>query len=79
MTTFNVIRDGADWIVADASVTAHSFAMIPKFHQAVFSRRYEAERQAEKLSGGNPIETRMVETPDRFEAVADTLYGPAWD
>jgi len=20
----------------------------------------------------------MIETPERFEAVADTLYGPAW-
>lgn len=75
--TFTVIRDGQDYLVADAAIKARSFAMIPARYQAMFHRRYQAERQAEKLSGQD-IELRMIETPDRFEEVADTLYGPVW-
>jgi hypothetical protein len=78
MTTFTVIREqGYGYIVADASIKAKSFAMIPAHHQAVFSRRHEAEQQAIRLSG-QTIELRMIDTPERFEAAADTIYGPEW-
>src|SRR5260370_13519264 len=78
MTPFTVIREpGYGYIVADASIKAKSFAMIPAPYHAVFSRRYEAEQQAMRLSG-QTIELRMIDTPERFEAVADTIYGPEW-
>jgi hypothetical protein len=78
MTTFTVIKEtGYGYIVADASITAKSFAMIPAHHQAVFPRRYEAEAQPLRLSG-QTIELRMIDTPARFEAAADTTYGPEW-
>jgi hypothetical protein len=51
--------------------------MIPAHYQAVFSRRHEAEQQARRLSG-QTIELRMIDTPERFEAAADTIYGPEW-
>ena len=78
MTTFTVIKEpGYGYIVADASIKAKSFAMIPAHYQAVFSRRYEAEQQAVRLSG-QTIELRMIDTPERFEDAADTIYGPEW-
>ena len=78
MTTFTVIKEpGYGYIVADASIMAKSFAMIPAHHQAVFSRRYEAEQQALRLSA-RTIELRMIDTPARFEAAADTTYRPEW-
>ena len=78
MTTFTVIKEpGYGYIVADASIKAKSFAMIPAHHQAVFSRRYEAEAQAIRLSG-QTIELRTIDTPERFEAATDTIYGPEW-
>jgi hypothetical protein len=39
MTTFTVIKEpGYGYIVADASIKAKSFAMIPAHYQAVFYR-----------------------------------------
>ena len=71
MTAFTVIKEpGYGYIVADASIKAKSFAMIPAHYQAVFSRRYEAEQQAVRLSG-QTIELRMIDTPERFEDAAD--------
>jgi hypothetical protein len=77
--TFTVHAD-ADYgfIVADASVGAKSFAMVPAGFDWSFDSKAEAKAQAIALSG-KAIPTRMIETPDRFEAVADTLYGPAWE
>jgi len=78
MTTFTVIKEpGYGYIVADASIKAKSFAMIPAHYQAAFSRRYEAEAQAIRLSS-QTIELRMIDTPERFEGAADTIYGPEW-
>lgn len=71
------------FIVADAAVKAHSFAMVPAVAQFCFRDRSEAEAHAAALTEQarntwGEIPLRMIETPDRFEAVADTLYGPAW-
>lgn len=79
MANFKVIRD-ADYgfVVADESIGAYSFAMVPADHDWSFETRAEAAAQAKTLSG-KEIKTRMFETPDRFEAVADTVYGQAWE
>jgi hypothetical protein len=78
MTTVTAIKEpGYGYIVADASIKAKSFAMIPAHHQAVFSRRFEAEQQAIRLTG-QTIELRMIDTPERFEVAADTIYGLEW-
>jgi hypothetical protein len=79
-TTFKVIRDiDYGFVVADASIGAYSFAMVPAAGlQFSFATRVEAETEAKRLTGKD-IPLRMLETPDRFEEVADTLYGPAWD
>lgn len=77
---FTVHRD-ADYgfIVADASIRARSFAIVPTRGYA-FDRRADAQRRADELNALDATpETMSIETPDRFEAVADTLYGPAWD
>lgn len=83
--TFTVHHD-ADYgfIVADAAVGATSFAMVPAVAAFCFPARADAEAHAaaltEQVKGGwSEIPLRMIETPDRFEAVADTLYGPAWE
>lgn len=79
MATFKVIRDvDYGFVVADASVGAHSFAMVPADRQFAYGTREQAEAEAKFLSG-KTIPLRMIETPDRFEAVADIVYGPAWD
>lgn len=77
--TFTVHAD-ADYgfIVADASVGAKSFAMVPADENWSFDREADAWLAARALTGES-VATRMIETPDRFEAVADTLYGPAWE
>ncbi len=77
--TFTVHPDRElGFIVADASVAAKSFAMVPVFHAWNFPTEGEARAQAKALSN-SAVATRMLETPDRFESVADTLYGPAWE
>lgn len=78
--TFTVHPDpDYGFIVADASVKARSFAMVPSVAQFCFRDRAEAVAMAADLSAmDGEIPMRMLETPDRFEAVADTLYGPAW-
>ena len=75
---FMVIRDGTDYLVADASFGPRSAAMVPAKEAFAFTSRAEAIKQARKLSAQGTVPTRMIETPDRFEDVADTLYGPAW-
>jgi hypothetical protein len=77
--TFTVHQDpDYGFIVADAAIGAKSFAMVPVDHTWSFATKDEARAQAKALSG-QTVATRMFETPDRFEAVADTLYGPAWE
>ena len=73
---FKVIRDGADWFVADATVGAYSFAIVPEGF-GPFVKKADAEKAAAAIQG-KVLETRMMETPDRFEEVADTRYGVAW-
>jgi len=78
--TFTFHRDpDYGFIVADASVTARSFAMVPADREWSFEYELEARKAAIEYSRlGQPIPTRMIQTPDRFEAVADTRYGAAW-
>lgn len=78
-TTFTVHRDvDYDFIVADASIGATSFALVPADKAWNFTTEAEARAQAKALSG-QVVNLRCLETPDRFEAVADTKYGPAWE
>jgi hypothetical protein len=75
-TQFKAIRDGDDWFVCDATIGAYSFAMVTR---EMFDTRKQAEAQAKAHNAkGQPIEVSMMDTPDRFEAVADTKYGCAW-
>lgn len=75
---FKVIRD-ADYgyIVADQSVGAFSFAMVPDDRKFSYVNKSAAIAAAKEYSGQN-IPLRMIETPERFESVADTYYGVAW-
>lgn len=79
MTTFTAAYDNGfqTWIVLSTETKALSFAMVPASKTWEFASKAEALAQASKLSG-KPVKVRMIETPDRFEAVADTKYGPAW-
>lgn len=74
---FTIALDGSDWIVLSKESRARSFALIPTDHNWCFATKAEAAEQAKALSGQS-IQTRMYDTPDRFEAVADVIYGPAW-
>lgn len=80
---FAVIQDEGDYLVADASFGPKSAALVPSSYCFRFVSRKAAEEQAKTLSAlsrdGRDIPTRMIETPDRFEQVADALYGPAWE
>lgn len=69
--------------IVHESARARSFALVPTDFAWNFGTKGEALDQAAKLTGfeaAHPgsVRTRMIETPDRFEAVADTRYGPAW-
>lgn len=79
MTHFSVVRDEMyGFIVIDSACRAKSFAMVPVSEAWSFNTRTQAVIQAKALMGKD-IPCRMIETPDRFEAVADTNYGPAWE
>ena len=65
------------WIVISTETKAFSFAMVPAAEAWEFDTKLEALEQAARLSGRD-IKVRMIETPDRFEVVADTQYGAAW-
>jgi hypothetical protein len=75
MTYFTIAKDEFDWIVLSTETKARSFALVPIGYCLAFSSREAAAEQAQHLSG-REIETKMIETPFRFEAVADTVYGP---
>lgn len=85
--TVSYSPDHDAYLVHEVS-SAFSFAMIPAHNQAEFSpidyknAKSLAFEQVRRLHAwqrkGNKIETRMTETPSRFEAVADTKYGCAW-
>jgi hypothetical protein len=73
--------DDECWLVHEVS-RAFSFAMVPAKNEAYFDDRATALDQVRRLHAwqrkGNKVELRNVETPGRFEAVADTKYGCAW-
>lgn len=80
MTTFTVVWSDDDkcYIVCKRS-NARSFAMVPKSDEIPWM--HDTFRSAERIALALPddTETRMVETPGRFETVADILYGEAWE
>ena len=80
MTNFTAAFDPGyeTWIVISTETRAYSFAMVPASAQWEFATKAEALEQAKRLSG-KPVQTRMIETPDRFEVVADTVYGAEWE
>lgn len=82
--TFTVSFDPDEegFIVHEVS-NAYSFAMIPAQNQYYFGRdKAKAFEQVRRLHAwqakGNEVPLRLLETPSRFEAVADTKYGPEW-
>lgn len=82
-STFTVSydQDSGDYLVHQVS-NAYSFAMIPAKHSCFFETKTMAHEQVRRLHAyqakGNEIELRSIETPGRFEKVADTKYGCAW-
>ena len=76
---FTVYGNGeGEWIVAERQ-KARSFAMVPMYFGYRFESRKDAVFQAADLNTAKrPLEVRMIETPDRFEEVADKTYGVAW-
>ncbi len=83
MTTFKVSVD-LDYghVVHDAGCRAYSMILVPVDYRWSFFELKDAIEQAERLTKlaaeGQIVKTRMIETPDRFEAVQDTKYGCAW-
>lgn len=76
---FQIFQDpDYGYVVADASIGAHSFAMVPRDYEFSFQTLGGATEQADKLERLGEVEMQWLETPDRFEAVADTLYGAPW-
>lgn len=80
--TVSFNADDAGYIVHEAS-NAYSFAMIPSEHQYYFGNdKAKANDQVRRLHAhqakGNEIKMRLIETPGRFEKVADKKYGCAW-
>lgn len=83
MATFTVSTDSIYGFIVHESARAQSFAMVPADFTWNFDAIGDAAAQAAKLNHfehkhPGSIRTRMIETPDRFEAVADTRYGRAW-
>jgi hypothetical protein len=79
MASFTAAYDAGfqTWIVLSTETRARSFAMVPVGETWEFATKLEALEQAKRISS-KPVAVRMIETPDRFEAVADTLYGAEW-
>lgn len=73
--------DDEGYLVHETS-NAFSFARVPVEYRSRFDDKATAIEQVRRLhvhqKKGNAITLRMVETPARFEAVADTKYGRAW-
>jgi hypothetical protein len=81
---FEVSTDPDYGFIVCQRQTAVSFATIPNGYGSwSFEKKAEAVSFAESLNGriakGETIKTSTIETPERFEAVADSKYGPAWD
>jgi len=73
--------DDEGFIVHEVS-NAFSFARIPAANQYLFDDEAMAKEQVRRLHSwqakGNKVTLRNIETPGRFEVVADTKYGCAW-
>ena len=73
--------DDEGYIVHQVS-SAYSFASIPAKHSYLFNSKAQANEQVRRLHAwqakGHEVELRSIETPGRFEAVADTKYGCPW-
>lgn len=79
MIRFTVSQDpDYGFIVHSTESKALSFALVPVSFNWRFDSEFSAKVQADWLSRLGAVKTRMIETPDRFEAVADTKYGSAW-
>jgi hypothetical protein len=80
--TFSFDRDNESGYIVHEVSNAFSFAMIPVEHTSYFETKEQAAEQVRRLHAwqqkGNVITLRCIETPERFEAVADTKYGCAW-
>lgn len=75
--------DDQGYIVHEVS-NAFSFARVPVEHSFYFGAdQAKAWEQVRRLKNwqakGHEITLRNIETPARFEAVADTKYGAAWE
>jgi hypothetical protein len=81
--TFHAVSSGEGTFLVCEPSRAYSFAIVPQGSQFEFLKRDAAKAEADRLNelikGGATIATRNIETPDRFEAVADRKYGPAWE
>lgn len=82
MNAFKLITDGNEIFIADAAVGACSFAMVVSSAGYPLNRKDDAIKalascNEQALSGSKP-RTRMMETPSRFESIADILYGDRW-
>lgn len=65
------------WLVVSTETRARSFALVPIGVEWEFTNKGDAMAQARKLSG-TETPVRMIQTPERFEAVADTEFGDVW-
>lgn len=71
--------DDGGFMVYDVASSCMSYAHIPSVECAFFLTREEAAAQATRLNlSPTLIAVRGWDTPGRFEAVADTLYGAPW-
>ncbi len=79
--TFSYSPDDEGYLVHEVS-NAYSFARIPVEHTANFETKEQAKEQVRRLmkwqAKGNVVTLRDIETPERFEKVADTKYGCEW-
>ncbi len=81
-TRFSVRRDGDVWCVGDTSQYGQAQMLIPADHKSEFETKDMALEQCRRLTAhqakGNKIRMQLRYTYENFEAVADTIYGPAW-
>ena len=79
--TASFSRDDEGFLVHEVS-NAFSFARVPVEHTYLFETKEIAIEQVRRLHAwqnkGHTITLRDIDTPERFEAVADTKYGCEW-
>jgi hypothetical protein len=78
---FQIVADAGVWLVREASCS-YSFSFVPGDFSYEFDRKSVAQDQIRRLekwqAKGNQIRLHLIDTPDAFEAVADTKYGCEW-